>query len=184
MSGLFEQRYENKCVRGYSQDAIAAACIYIGCRHEGAQCTIKEICAIATNASKVEIGRCFNKIKDKLVDANRLESMVTKNLIPRFCSRLQLDELNLIKKTAIHIAEQAKELCVIQGCAPDSIAGASIYMACAAANDRQPLKDIATATDAAENTIRQVYKKMLPKAAELFPEDFIFKCPLVNKPKS
>ncbi|CAF1085714.1 unnamed protein product [Adineta steineri] len=179
---VFKQCYENKCVRGYSQDAIAAACIYIGCRHEGAQRTIKEICAIATSASKVEIGRCFKKIIRKLVDNNQPESMNTKNLIPRFCSQLQLNEEILIKKTAIHIAEQAKEFCDIQSRAPESIASASIYMACAAADDRQPLKDIATATGAAENTIRQVYKKLLPKAAELFPKDFIFKCPLTNLP--
>ncbi|CAF4240108.1 unnamed protein product, partial [Adineta steineri] len=58
------------------------------------------------------------------------------NLIPRFCSRLQSNEPNPIKKIAVHIAEQAKELCDIQSRAPDSVAGASIYMACAAVNER------------------------------------------------
>ena len=38
---LFKQCYENKCVRGRSQDAIVATCIYIACRQEGAQRTIK-----------------------------------------------------------------------------------------------------------------------------------------------
>ncbi|CAF1374259.1 unnamed protein product [Adineta steineri] len=51
-------------------------------------------------------------------------------------TRLQSNEPNPIKKIAVHIAEQAKELCDIQSRAPDSIAGASIYMACAAVNER------------------------------------------------
>ena len=38
---LFKQCYENKCVRGRSQDGIVATCIYIACRQEGAQRTIK-----------------------------------------------------------------------------------------------------------------------------------------------
>ncbi|CAF1210604.1 unnamed protein product [Adineta steineri] len=181
---IYKQCYENKCVRGRSPDAVAAACIYLGCRHEGLQRTIKEICAIATNATKVEIGRCFQQIIKKLPNVNRPETVDIKNLIPRFCSRLQLEEVNLIRKTAIYIVEQAKELCDIQSRAPDSVAGAAIYMACAAVNDRQPLKDIATATGASENTIRQVYRIMLPRAAKLFSADFVFKCPLVNLPKS
>jgi transcription initiation factor TFIIB len=38
---FFKQSYENKCVRGHSQDAIVATCIYIACRQEHAQRTIK-----------------------------------------------------------------------------------------------------------------------------------------------
>ena len=38
---LFKQCYETKCVRGRSQDAIVATCIYIACRQENAQRTIK-----------------------------------------------------------------------------------------------------------------------------------------------
>ncbi len=59
---------------------------------------------------------------------------------PRFCNQLELHQENLIQRTAIYIADRAKELCDIQSRAPDSIAGASIYMACAAAGERKPMK--------------------------------------------
>ena len=130
---LYKTCYESKCVRGRSNDAIAAACIYISCRREGAQRTIKEICAISNAASKTEIGRCFNLIIKRLPELTRPESIEIKNLVPRFCSRLSLEREMHIRKTAIHIAERANELCDIQSRAPDSIAGAAIYMACAAA---------------------------------------------------
>jgi transcription initiation factor TFIIIB Brf1 subunit/transcription initiation factor TFIIB len=78
---LFKQCYENKCVRGRSQDAIVATCIYIACRQEGAQRTIKEICAISTSASKKDIGRCFKQIVQNLPNSNRPESIDIKNLV-------------------------------------------------------------------------------------------------------
>ncbi|CAF0872800.1 unnamed protein product [Adineta steineri] len=181
---LFKQCYENKCVRGRSQDAIVATCIYIACRQEGAQRTIKEICAISTSASKKDIGRCFKQIVQSLPNSNRPESIDIKNLVPRFCNQLELRQEIHIQKTAVYIAERAKELCDIQSRAPDSIAGASIYMACAAAGERKPMKDIQTAAGVMESTIRQIYKIMLPKAADLFPADFLFKCPPASLPQS
>lgn len=40
-----------------------------------------------------------------------------------------------VRNTAIYIAEQAKEICDIQGRKPSSVAGASIYLACLALNE-------------------------------------------------
>ncbi|CAF1031934.1 unnamed protein product [Adineta steineri] len=181
---IFKHSHENKCVRGRSQDVIVAACIYIACRQEGAQRTIKEICAISTNASKKDIGRCFTQIIKNLPISNQPTSVDVINLIPRFCSQLEFREEILIKKTAVHIAERAKEICDIQSRAPDSIAGASIYMACAAIGEQKRMENIQTIVGVTENTIRQIYKIMLPKASQLFPTDFQFKCLPANLPSS
>ncbi|CAF1084933.1 unnamed protein product [Adineta steineri] len=181
---IFKHSHENKCVRGRSQDVIVAACIYIACRQEGAQRTIKEICAISTNASKKDIGRCFTQIIKNLPISNQPTSVDVINLIPRFCSQLEFREEILIKKTAVHIAERAKEICDIQSRAPDSIAGASIYMACAAIGEQKRMENIQTIVGVTENTIRQIYKIMLPKATQLFPADFQFKCLPANLPSS
>ena len=98
---LFKQCYENKCVRGRSQDGIVATCIYIACRQEGAQRTIKgkerrnsnerkrcrsrsswvEICAISTSTSKKEIGRIFKQIVKSLPSSSRPDSIDIKNLV-------------------------------------------------------------------------------------------------------
>ncbi|CAF1097982.1 unnamed protein product [Adineta steineri] len=181
---IFKHSHENKCIRGRSQDVIVAACIYIACRQEGAQRTIKEICAISTNASKKDIARCFTQIIKHLPISNQPTSVDVINLIPRFCSQLEFREEILIKKTAVHIAERAKEICDIQSRAPDSIAGASIYMACAAIGEQKRMENIQTIVGVTENTIRQIYKIMLPKASQLFPADFQFKCLPANLPSS
>jgi transcription initiation factor TFIIB len=181
---LFKQCYETKCVRGRSQDTIIATCIYIACRKEDVPRTIEEICAISASTSKKDLGRCYTQIVRSLPDATRTEPIDIKHLMPRFCNRLQLHQENLIQQTAVHIAERAKEVCNLQSRAPTSIAAASIYMACAAAGERKSLKDIQVVVCVMESTIRQIYKIMLPKAAELFPSNFQFKCPLTNLPSS
>jgi transcription initiation factor TFIIB len=89
-----------------------------------------------------------------------------------------------IQKTAIHIAQRADEICNIQGRAPSSIAGAAIYLACLAAGEEQTKKDVQQATAASEGVIRDVYRIMLRHAAELFPSNFDFKCPVSALPVS
>lgn len=180
---LYKQSYENKCVRGRSQDGIVATCIYMACRHENAQRTIKEICAISNTTSKKEIGRIFKQIVRSLPN-NRPESIDTKNLVPRFCNQLDLNQQSIIQKAAIHIVERAKDICNVQSRAPDSIAGAAIFMACAAAGEKKSMKDVQDVAGAQENTIRTIYRLMLPRAAELFPADFVFKCPPTSLPNS
>ncbi|CAF0904348.1 unnamed protein product [Rotaria sordida] len=178
---IYKFCYEKKCLRGYSSEAIIGACIYSACRQEGSPRTIKEICDISM-ASVKELGRCFNKIKLSTPNPTAIQSIDIKNLVPRFCNQLQLEQEILIRKTAIHIAERANEVCNIQGRAPSSIASAAIYMACLAAREKITKKDIQKSAGVSEGVIRIIYRIMLPHAAELFPNDFIFKCPIANLP--
>ena len=53
---------------------------------------------------------------------------------------MELKQENLIQKTAVYVAERAKEHCDIQSRSPDSIASAAIYMACAAAGEKKQMK--------------------------------------------
>ena len=54
---LFKMVHDGKNLKGRSNDAIAAACLYISCRQEGVPRTFKEIVAVST-VSKKEIGTC------------------------------------------------------------------------------------------------------------------------------
>lgn len=181
---IFKACHENKLLKGRSHDGIVSACIYIACRKEGESRSIKEICAISKTASKNEIGRCFKHIIRGLPNMVQQEAVEIKSLIPRFCTDLQLENRYPIQKTAIHIAETAKNICDIQSRAPDSIAAAAIYMACAASGEKRPLSSIQVSAGVAEATIRTVYKLMLPNASQLFPSDFVFKCPITSLPTS
>ena len=58
-NNLFKMVHDGKNLKGRSNDAIAAACLYISCRQEGVPRTFKEIVAVST-VSKKEIGKnCF-----------------------------------------------------------------------------------------------------------------------------
>ena len=57
-NNLFKMVHDGKNLKGRSNDAIAAACLYISCRQEGVPRTFKEIVAVST-VSKKEIGKIW-----------------------------------------------------------------------------------------------------------------------------
>jgi transcription initiation factor TFIIB len=59
---LFRKVDETKLLKGKSQEASMAACIYISCREHKVSRSFKEICNL-TKVSTKEIGRCFKLIQ-------------------------------------------------------------------------------------------------------------------------
>ena len=53
-----------------------------------------------------------------------------------------------------------------------------------ASDDKRTQREIAEIAGVADVTIRQSYKLMLPRAAELFPADFRFTTPIENLPQN
>ncbi|EYC22378.1 hypothetical protein Y032_0017g3314 [Ancylostoma ceylanicum] len=100
----------------------------------------------------------------------------------RFCGNLSLP--NSIQAAATRIAKRAVEMDLVAGRSPISIAAAAIYMASQASNEKRSAKDIGEIAGAAEVTVKQTYKLLYPKAAELFPEDFKFVTPIDQLPSS
>lgn len=113
---------------------------------------------------------------------------------------MTLTQPGLIRSTAIHIAERAKDICDIQGRKPSSVAGAAIYLACLASSEEINRKgkkicferilhqiiylDIHNAVGASETVVRTVYQLLLPHASQLFPNDFVFRRPIDRLPSS
>lgn len=174
---LFKQVHDGRALRGRSNDAIASACLYIACRQEGVPRTFKEICAIS-KVSKKEIGRCFKLILKALETS--VDLITTGDFMNRFCSNLNLS--SSVQRAASHIARKAVELDIVPGRSPISVAAAAIYMASQASDDRKQAKDIGDIAGVAEVTIKQSYKLMQPRAAELFPTDFKFAIPVDQLP--
>ncbi|XP_074654185.1 transcription initiation factor IIB-like [Tubulanus polymorphus] len=174
---LFKQVHETKALKGRSNDAISAACLYIACRQEGVPRTLKEICAVS-KVSKKEIGRVFKHIL-KTLETN-VELITTGDFMSRFCSNLGLP--NSVQKGATFIARKAVDLDLVSGRSPISVAAAAIYMASQASQDKKSQKDIGDIAGVAEVTIRQSYKLMYPQAHRLFPEDFKFFTPIEQLP--
>ena len=102
---LFKMVSDGKNLKGRSNDAIAAACLYIACRQEGVPRTFKEIVAVST-VSKKEIGRCFKlilKAHDTSVDL-----ITTGDFMSRFCGTLSLPRN--VQRGATTIAKKAVDL--------------------------------------------------------------------------
>ena len=71
---------------------------------------------------------------------------------------------------------------LVGGRSPISLAAASIYMACLAANERKTAREIGEVAGVAEATIRQSYRQMYPRAKDLFPSSFKFVVPVSQLP--
>merc|ERR1711981_741791 len=161
--------HDGRNLKGRANDAIAAACLYIACRQEGVPRTFKEIVAVST-VSKKEIGRCFKLIL-KAHDTN-VEIITTGDFMHRFCGTLSLNKD--VQKAATCIAKKAVDLDIVPGRSPISVAAAAIYMASQGSDDKVLRRKISDIAGVAEVTIKQSYKLMRDRAAELFPDDFKF----------
>merc|ERR1712142_105309 len=178
-NALFKKVHDGKNLRGRSNDAISSACLYIACRQEGVPRTFKEIVAVST-VSKKEIGRCFKLIlKDH---DTSVELITTGDFMSRFCGTLSLSRD--VQRAATSIAKKSVDLDIVPGRSPISVAAAAIYMASQASDDKRTQREIADIAGVADVTIRQSYKLMLPRAAELFPQDFKFTTPIENLPQN
>jgi len=178
-NALFKMVSDGKYLKGRSNDAIAASCLYIACRQEGVPRTFKEIVAVST-VSKKEIGRCFKLIL-KAHDTS-VELITTGDFMSRFCGTLSMQKN--VQKAATRIAKKAVDMDIVPGRSPISVAAAAIYMASQASDDKRTQREIAEIAGVADVTIRQSYKLMLPTAAQLFPEDFKFTTPIDHLPNN
>ena len=176
-NNLFKMVHDGRNLKGRANEAISAAVLYIACRQEGVPRTFKEIVAVST-VSKKEIGRCFKLIL-KAHDTS-VELITTGDFMSRFCGTLSLSRD--VQKAATCIAKRAVDLDIVPGRSPISVAAAAIYMASQASDDKRTQREIADIAGVADVTIRQSYKLMLPRAAELFPADFRFTTPIANLP--
>uniref|UniRef100_A0A4W6FEG1 Transcription initiation factor IIB n=2 Tax=Percomorphaceae TaxID=1489872 RepID=A0A4W6FEG1_LATCA len=177
-NNLFKQVYEQKSLKGRANDAIASACLYIACRQEGVPRTFKEICAVS-RISKKEIGRCFKLILKALETS--VDLITTGDFMSRFCSNLGLPKQ--VQMAATFIARKAVELDLVPGRSPISVAAAAIYMASQASAEKKTQKEIGDIAGVADVTIRQSYRLIYPRAAELFPPDFKFDTPVDKLPQ-
>jgi transcription initiation factor TFIIB len=175
---LFKKVHDGKTLKGRSNDAIASACLYIACRQKGVPRTFKEICAVS-NVCKKEIGRCFKLILKALETS--VDLITTGDFMSRFCSNLGLS--SSVQRAATHIAKKAVELDIVSGRSPISVAAAAIYMASQASEEKKSQNEIGDVAGVADVTIRQSYKLMYPRVAELFHTDFKFHTPIEQLPQ-
>ncbi|KAK6463587.1 putative transcription initiation factor IIB [Scheffersomyces coipomensis] len=144
---------DDNSLRGKSQDAVIASSIFLGCRKANMSRTFKEISAL-TNVQSKDIGKVYkiiSKIMQNKTDSdpynncypeettNNSQTSLT-DLIRRICSSLGLN--NKVTIAAEHIAQRCKEEDILTGRSPNTIAGASIYMATVVYQVRIPMQSL------------------------------------------
>lgn len=174
---IFHKVQTEKLIKGRSNDAIIAACMYIACRQEQVPRTFKEICRVS-KSSKRDIGRCFKTILKSFEQVN-VPTITSGDFYARFCSRLGLPMS--VERLANQISEKANSFNLANGKSPISLATAAIYMAVLLHNIDKSAKDIADVSGVAENTIKQTYRALQPRTKDLLPTDFK---PPATKPAS
>jgi transcription initiation factor TFIIB len=168
--------HKNKLIKGRSNDAVIAACMYIACNNESVPRTFKEICAVS-NSSKRDIGRCFKIIK-KEVETN-YNSTTPADLITRFCSKLNLPKP--VQKLAELIVNKASNIESINGRSPVSLAAASIYIAAEVTGNERTLEEISKICGAAVTTIKITCKPIQLNLKDILPQEYQSLKTITNK---
>lgn len=76
-----------------------------------------------------------------------------------------------IKKLALFIVGKVNDIPDLTGKNPNSLAASAIFLACEQIGNLRTAEDIGRICGAAENTIKQTIKLMMPNLAKLFPPD-------------
>eukprot|EP00271_Cylindrocystis_brebissonii_P008225 TRINITY_DN22249_c0_g1_i1.p1 TRINITY_DN22249_c0_g1~~TRINITY_DN22249_c0_g1_i1.p1 ORF type:complete len:309 (+),score=57.05 TRINITY_DN22249_c0_g1_i1:101-1027(+) len=168
---IYKKVEDAKSIRGRSQDAILAACLYIACRKENKPRTFKEIGAVANNASKKEIGKAVKFIVNQLEESTTSMGVINpEDYMRRFCSNLNMDPQTI--RAAMEVVKTTDDIIMKTSRTPISKAAAAIYMVTQLADKKVLPRDIALQTGVAEGTLRNTYKDLLPHAAHLIPNWF------------
>ena len=174
---IFHTVHKNKLIKGRSNNAIIAACLFIACRQQSVPRTFKEISGVTNSTTTIkDIGRCYKIIRKALVSTNTnasgISSATTSDLIDRFCSKLNLPKE--VKKLADYIVNKINDIPNLTSRSPNSLAAAAIFMACDLTGNSQlrTAEEIGRICGAAENTIKQTIKHMQPVQDKLIPPDF------------
>lgn len=199
---LFKIVDDAKAMKGKSQDAVIAGCIFIACRQGNLPRTFREIFNL-TKVPKKEIGRTFKALEKFFAEHNlsvkkdqskffkiislelanickgvfqqdyqKTSSTDAKDLIIRYCSELGLMGQRIVV-IAQDLSEKASSIGNTAGRSPLSIAAASIYMAASLCGQPKTLKEIAPIVGVSDGTIRTSYKFLYQEREKLVKPEWL-----------
>jgi transcription initiation factor TFIIB len=169
---LYKRADEEKILRGKSNDAIVACCIFIACRQAKVPRSFKEICQI-TRVPKKTIGHCFKALEQAFnlnsqnpqgaaaasalaQGPNVSGGTSAEDLLARYCNHLDLHPS--VQAVCTDIVLAAREHSIAQGRSPISIAGGAIYFTSQLLGKPKTAKDISLVAGVSEGTVKLIYK--------------------------
>jgi len=154
-SSIYREAANKDLIKGRSIEGVVATSLYIACRKFGVPRTLDEV-AEAARISRKELGRTYRFLASEL--GIQLRPVKPEDYLPRFCSKLDLGQEELVEAKCIVKSARKKNL--IGGRSPIGIAAASIYIAGHLTGDGVSQKEVAEVTDTTEVTIRNRYQEI------------------------
>ncbi|KAK3939506.1 hypothetical protein QBC46DRAFT_263083 [Diplogelasinospora grovesii] len=172
---IFKLVEDNKALKGKSQEAIIAGCIFIACRQTGVPRTFREIYSL-TKVSKKEIGRVFKQLENflqkmggeaEIAKASVFNQTYTAKgstsaveLCARYCSNLNFRMPVRIEDVARQLAAASTQVADLAGRSPLSVAAACIYMASHMMGEARNSKEIAGVAGVSDGTVKTAYRHL------------------------
>ncbi|GAA93702.1 uncharacterized protein L969DRAFT_96771 [Mixia osmundae IAM 14324] len=187
---LYKRQDDEKLLKGKSNDAIIAACIFIACRQAGVSRTFKEIVELSRVPKKV-LGQCF-KILKSVFDTNDVGTggitadgtVVTdtthrvnlggngpEDTIVRFCNHLGMSAY--IQSRGREVVRKVMNLGVLDGRSPVTVAGSCIYLTAHLFGEPRSARDIGEVAGVTDGTIRMAYRLIHPHLDEVIDQAWI-----------
>lgn len=153
---LYRQATKKNLIRGRSVQVIVLASVYAACRLNNLPRTLDELGEIS-DVSRKDIGRTYWFLTREL----DLKIMPTSpvDYVPRFCSKMKLDQD--VTSKSIEILKEASDNELISGRGPVGLAAAAIYMSTILNGCRKTQRDIVEVAGVTEVTIRNRYKELV-----------------------
>lgn len=181
---VYKLVYDDPSLKGKSQESIMAGAIFLGCRKASVPRSFKEIWAL-TNVPRKEIGRVFKSINQIIQRKNEEQGgLITyqndsintrhtnpEDLVGRFCSHLGMSPT--IATSAQLIAKNLKDVGVLEGRSPTTIAATVIYFTSLIFDQKLTLAKISEKTGVSEGTIKSSFKLMNASKLKLVDPNWI-----------
>ena len=146
---IYRKALEKGLIRGRSISALIAAAVYAACRDAETPRTVKDI-SEASNIKTKELGKCYRKL---VQDLNlKMPIIDAVQCVSRIASKLEISEKT--KRYAIKMIKDYQQGGDIAGKSPVGIAATAIYLACVIMKEDLTQKDVASAANITEVTIR------------------------------
>ncbi|PSN84431.1 transcription initiation factor IIB [Candidatus Marsarchaeota G2 archaeon ECH_B_SAG-F08] len=156
---IYQKAVDAGLVRGRSIESIVAATLYVACRKFNLPISLDQITQYTKNQNKKDVARCYRLLVKDLNIIMPVPDPVS--YIPRIASKLGLDEE--AQKKAEEIIRKAQQNGITAGKDPAGLAAAAIYVVSLLENNRKTQREIASAAEVTEVTVRNRYKELVEK---------------------
>ena len=172
---------EEKKIKIKLLDSIIASVIFIACRNADEPKTMQEI-STQLNIDKKVVNRCFNSIKDIIVENKNQIPHTVSGLINTYCDKLIDNENNKnLKNVSNEIANNVCQYELIAGRNPNTIAAACILIGDRLLELKIGKKNISKKVGTTENTISNAYSVLMEYKDSIIPNEFKSKINLLDE---